>query len=316
MNINNYEVVDRHNRPSVNQRVALRVFFINDGVYQDPVSISGVTIFRDSDNFSPSSLLNDDQLISSAVTQSQVLMHFANSAVDVTNVAFNASNYTPGTTASGIFKLGTGQYAVVLDGTVNLSSFYDFNGSGYELANGASAARDYIDVWTVKLLQGSDYKTVINQFGLKDDTFFALTEPLLLTVKSTITPGKIVLGSKRDIKVFNDIGLQNRNIDESTLNLFRDSVITSAAIEIVKINDESPLIPATVVVSSFANTSSLVDITADNTLTFSWDTSALLTHAQTLAGNMGSVRGTYTIQAKMNILNELIFTTPQYVLIT
>lgn len=315
MQINNYEVIDRHNRPSVNQRVALRVFFVNDGVYQDPVGISGVTILRDSDNFSPSSVLNDSELLTSALTQSQVLMHFANSSVDPTNVAFNTSNYTPGTTASGIFKLGTGQYAVVLDGTVNLSGHYDFHGSALDIANGASAARDYIDVWTVKLLQGSDYKVVINQFGLKDDTFFVTTEPILITPKSTVKPTKILLGEKRDIKVFNDFSISNRNIDESVVNLFRDSVITSASIKIVKLNDENPTLPASVVVSSFDDTSALVDITSDNTLIFNWDTSALFTHAQTLLGNMGSIRGTYTVQARMNILNERILTTPQYIIL-
>jgi hypothetical protein len=47
------------------------------------------------------------------------LMNFANSSVLPTNAIFNASNYT-GTmpNASGIFRLATGQYAVVLDGTL------------------------------------------------------------------------------------------------------------------------------------------------------------------------------------------------------
>ncbi len=42
MQLNGTAVVDRHNRPTVIQKVALRAFFINDGEYYDPNDISGV----------------------------------------------------------------------------------------------------------------------------------------------------------------------------------------------------------------------------------------------------------------------------------
>ncbi len=36
MQLNGVTVVDRHNRPTVIQKVDLRAFFINDGEYYDP----------------------------------------------------------------------------------------------------------------------------------------------------------------------------------------------------------------------------------------------------------------------------------------
>ena len=54
MQLNGNLVVDRHNRPNVIQPVGLRAFFINDGGYQDPNDISGVTILKEQNNFPPS----------------------------------------------------------------------------------------------------------------------------------------------------------------------------------------------------------------------------------------------------------------------
>ncbi len=53
MQLNGNLIVDRHNRPNTLQPVALRALFINDGVYQDPVDISGVTIFKEQENNFP-----------------------------------------------------------------------------------------------------------------------------------------------------------------------------------------------------------------------------------------------------------------------
>ena len=93
MLINGHEVVDRHNRPSVNQRVALQAYFINDGEYQDPVEISGVTIFSKAANTSPSTLVGNPMasLISSDVS-SNVLMHFSNGVTNTTATNFAESN--------------------------------------------------------------------------------------------------------------------------------------------------------------------------------------------------------------------------------
>lgn len=297
MQINNTAVTTRRARPGVLEKVALEVFFIQNGTLTDPYSISGVGVFALSSNGSPSSVLGTDSLIASDVTP---LMWFANSALETSNVAFSVSNYTPGVTASGIFKLATGRYAVVLDGTVALSS--TFNGT--TIANAVSAIGDYIDVWQVKFVQAGGWNVVCNQFYLFNDNFFTITEPLLLTARSTLNPKEIRIGSKMDLKVAIDITIGNRNLEPSLKNVFREAVVESPQFKIIKFNDGISQLPAHVTVSGYSDTSGLIDITSDNTMLLNFDTSQLFTHAELLAGNFGSVTGSYGLQAKFSILNQ------------
>lgn len=236
MRLNGTTVIDRHNRPAVNQKVALQAFFINDGVYQDPYEISGVAIFQKTTASAAQDFLNDDNLLVSSVASS-LLMNFANSATLTTDSAFDTSNYTPGTTASGIFRTGVGKYIVVLDGTVNLSGNYSYWNSPSAIENSASSTGNYWDFWTVKLVQGSDYKVVSNEFALFDNTFFVITQPLLLKPRTKLVNKYINLGSRTDLKFFTEITIENKDIDESIKNIFRDSLITSAMVQILKLND-------------------------------------------------------------------------------
>ena len=313
MLLNNYSIVDRHNRPAVGQRVGLRAFFINDGQFQDPYALSAVTLFEKAENLSPSTLLNDDGLLKVTLTADQILMNFGiSSLVGQPGPALDASNYVPGTQASGIYRISTGQYIVVLDGTVNLSGAYNLNGSGLVVANACSAAADYLDVWTVKLLQNSDWKTIINPFTLYDGTYFVVTQPILFTVTNRLTNKYIRLGEKVDLKITTETHIDNKDIPENILNIWKDSAITSASVEIKKLNEE-PTLGARVTVSSFSDTVGYVDVTSDDTMIFSWDTSRLYTHPQTLAGNMGSLVGEYSVQAKFTLLNETKYT-PLFIL--
>ena len=124
--VNTLTVVDRHNRPTVTQAVLLRMFFVNDGIYTDPLGISAVDIFTNADNTSPGSVLTSANLPTGTP-----LFRFENSSVDVTNSSFNPIWYsgTAPTTAerhtSGIYKLGTGQYGVILNGGIALSGGYE-----------------------------------------------------------------------------------------------------------------------------------------------------------------------------------------------
>lgn len=300
MKVNDYDVVERSNRPNTSQRVGLRVLFINDGLYQDPYEISSVGVFLAQANLSPCSILTSANEVSA-----MPLMGFGNSATLVANSSFNASNYSPGTTASGIYKTGTGQFVVVLDGTVNLSGGY----FGSAMANQASAATNYIDVWTVRMSQGSNYQVFINSFKLFDDTFIALTEPLLLKTSHHLSPKHIKLGSQIDLKMTTDVAVENRNIDRNIINLFKDSLLINPQIQIVKINEIGDnVLPSRVTVSSFAQTSSTCSVTSENTILFTWDTSELSTHSELLAGNLGSLVGLYTVQAKYTLLNNVILT--------
>lgn len=298
MNINNISVVERHNRPTALQNVALRSFFVNDGAYQDPYQISSVTIFKLTSNTSPNTILNDDSLIDSSSVSAIVLMNFENSSPLTTNSAFNTSNYS--VNASGIYKIGTGQYAVVL--SPDTSGIF----AGTVIENKATAVNNYIDVWTVKLVNGSDYAVYINEFKLYDDTLFTTTQPLLLTTNNKLRNKYIKLGSKIDLTVGTEITLGNRDIDSSIRNLFKDSVVMNPSFQIVKLNDDYTL-PARVTVSAFADTSAHTDVTSDNTLIFNWDTNALYTLPSVMNGTFGPLTGAYQIQVKYSILNQIIY---------
>ena len=287
-------------------KTALVTYFINDGQYADPYAISAVSVFKASNNFYPSSVIGGDgQVLNSA--SSLVLLNFANSSGEVTTSGFDVSNYT-GTGQTGIYKLRTGVFAVVLDGDITQSTF-NLSGSN-TIANGLSATGDYIDVWTIKRTAGSNLDTVINQFTLNEDRFIAVTEPLIFMVATRLVNKYLTLGSKEDLKFTNEVTIENLNIDSSINNLFKNSLVMNPQIEIYKENEERNL-PSRVTVSSFAQTSGSCDVTSDNTVLFSFDTSLLTSHPQLLAGNFGSVHGTYVARLKFTALNQVFYSNYQ-----
>jgi len=305
MKINGNEVTTRHERPTVLGPTALILYFINDGQYVDPASISGVSIFAASDNQSPSSVINNDGEIKSSVTGS-VLMHFSTSDANTSNVAaFAPSNYDKNADSSGIYKLATGKYACVLDAN-SVVPFGVFNLSGDTvIENRVSSTGDYIDVWTVKRVAGSDLDTIINDFTLTEDRFFGVTEPLLFRVATRLENNFLVLGSKVDLKFTNEFTLENANIDSSITNLFKQSLVTQPMIEIYKKNQDRNL-EARVTVSGYSDTSGYVDTTSENTVIFTFDTNDLKTHPRMLDGKLGSQTGTYVARLKFNALNQVI----------
>jgi hypothetical protein len=314
MQLNNISISDRNNRPSVLEKVGLQVFFLTDGIYTDPYQISAVSIFARANNLSPSSILDETTQLISVDASNVMKMNFCNSSADTSNVAFNVSNYTGGASTSGIFRISTGRYIVVLDGTINLSGTRNLYGQNTTIANSADQTGDYIDVWTINMAQGSELQSVINEFTLRKGGFTTVTEPLMLKSKTRLVNNKITLGSKADLKISTSIVVENTGIDESIRNLLRDNVITDASIEIVKINEAANL-PAKVTVSSFADTSSAIQMASDNVIIFTWDTNNLTSHPQVAAGNFDSTRGVYAIRAKYSVFNEIIVTEPMYLTI-
>jgi len=304
MKINGNEVTTRHERPTVLGPTALIMYFINDGQYVDPHSISAVSVFAASDNQSPSSVITPQGEIKASVTGS-VLMNFSNSASLTSDRIFDASNYGADADSSGIYKLDTGKYACVLD-TNSVVPFGVFNLSGdTNIANRVSSTGDYIDVWTVKRVAGSDLDTIINDFTLTEDRFFGVTEPLLFRVATRLENNFLVLGSKVDLKFTNEFTLENANIDSSITNLFKQSLVTQPMLEIYKKNQDRNL-DARVEVSGYSATSGVMDTTSENTIIFNFDTEALKTHPKLLDGTLGSMTGTYVARLKFNALNQTI----------
>lgn len=304
MKINGYQVTTRHERPTVLGPTALLLYFINDGQYADPFEISGVSIFAASDNQLPSSVIDSDGEIKSTVS-GNVLMHFSNPSANTSHSSFDASNFSANADSSGIYKLTTGKYACVLNQASVLPSGV-FNLSGdTTILNRVSSTGDYLDVWTVKRVAGSDLDTIINDFTLTEDRFFGVTEPLLFRVATRLENNHIVLGSKVDLKFTNEFTLENANIDRSIVNLFKQSLVTDPMLEIYKKNQDRNL-DARVEVSGYSATSGLMDTTSENTVIFTFDTEALKTHPSLLDGTLGSMTGTYVARLKFTALNQTI----------
>jgi hypothetical protein len=310
MLLNNIGVNDRSNRPTVASKVGLQAIFLSDGKLTDPHEISSVSIFQKSVNMYPSSVFDSDtQLIDTSAVSGSILMNFKNAEALTSDSSFDVSNYNGEYTDIGIYRISEGRYIVVLDGTLEQQGTLNLDGLDEDFTSKVSATGDYIDVWTLRMYEGSELQTVINEFNLRKGGFTVLTEPLMIKTKSRLINSKITLDSKVDIKISSDIHVENTQIDSSIKNLLRENVITNAAIEIQKHNESSNL-PSRVTVSSFADTSAMISVTADNVIILNWDTTQLKTHPQ--LENFGSLKGVYAIRAKFDVLHEKIISDPMY----
>lgn len=303
MKLNGFSLVDRGNRPSPTDKVAIRVFFINNGDFYDPAEIKDVIIFSRNANLYPSSILDEDGLVASSVS-GLAKAYFAPSS----GPFLQESDYVTGIGASGVYKVGPGEFVVVLDkDCTGYSADWDA-----EIPNTASTVGSYLDVWTVKRLSDSPYTTIINQFNLYDNTFISITEPLLIKTSNKLVTKKIQLGSKQDIKITTAFTIENGTISDAVKNLINDAIIVDPMIKIEKINDDHN-IPARVEVSSYADTSGAIQLTSDNTIILPWDTEELKTHAQMVAGNLGNMRGVYALTLKYDLLTERIVAPLMYI---
>lgn len=309
MNLNGTNVNDRHNRPSVDDRTALRVFFMNDGSFIDPVEIVDVAIFSRSAAQSPSSLLNSNGLLDDANVSALAKAHFESSA---SQGYTDISTYTAGNqlSASGVFRIRQGEYVVVLDGISDVSSYASRWNT--VVKNTASATGEYLDVWTIKYPTASDTKVVMNAFQLYDDTFYTTTEPLMIKANNYLVTKKIPLGSKQDVKITSEFTVENRNISQTTRNLFKSAIAINPKIKIEKLNDD-PNIPARVTVYDYADTSGSIRVSSENTFIYTWDTELLKSHAQLVAGNLGNMRGVYAVSLQYDLLSERIQAPQMYV---
>ena len=315
MQLNNTVIVDRGNRPNVSQRVGLRVFFVNDGAYVDPYEISSVQLVKKSETLSPKTVLDSEGLVSATP-----LMTFgASGQTETSHANFDSSNYVPATTASGIYKVATGDYVVVLDQTLALSG-YDLNSATEVAASSLSAVGDYVDLWTVKLDSASKYQVITNNFSLHEDTFFAFTEPLLLTTSNKLMNKKVRLGEKIDLKVATETTVQNQGMTDTLQNIFKDSVITSATMEIKKVNQDhnfdGPFTVSSFTESAATSSTQPITITKDNTIIMNWDTTQLSGLSSFTNGTFGSLTGTYSVQVKYTLLNQTIISPLYYLTVS
>lgn len=321
MQLNGTQLVDRGNRPSVNSKVGIRTYFINDGQYVDPYDVSSCTIFAKLSNASPSSVVDTTDGLIKEDSTSVVLMNFGISGTatephtgeDGRTTSQRLTEYvaetlyTPGVTASGIYRKSIGEYVAVLDGTVDLSGGYDNRvalGEGTTVANGASAVQSYIDVWTVKMSQNSEYQLFINEFDLFDDTFTTITEPLIITTRNKLINKHVKLGEILDLAVTTEITVQNKTLPDSTKNILRDYQIVNPQVKIQKVNEDSVNQPAREdVTTDFESTG--IRVTTDNTILYNFDTTTFTTPTT-------GRPGTYVLTVKYQYLNQTFQSSPFY----
>ena len=295
ISLNGINFPERYENPAAGGKVGLRAFFYNDGQLTDPVDVSSVSVFKYSDYASSALFITSSNLLSATP-----LMQFAPStplvgsptpapAADYTATWGNDPAFaTDFQYASGIFKLGTGDYVAPLRLDKALSGAWET--AVLEASSNVSSAVTYIDVWTVKLLAGSQYQTFIHKWTLHEDTFFSITDPLLVKTSSKLSNKHLRFGEKVDLVAPVEVTIENKNISPSIINVLKSTLITSGAFKIVKVNDNTSL-DGPFTVSSFADTSSSVKTTSDGTLIFTWDTNQIPT-----SSSFGEAKGTYAVQ--------------------
>ena len=313
ISLNGIEFPEIHEKPAVGGKVGLRALFYNDGQLVDPVDVSSVSIFK-YDSYATSSLFSPTTNLVTA----QPVMQFAPSAVSVGSpTPDDASDYQAAwgdplnlpaadfSYASGIFKVGTGDYVAPLRMDKALSGQWE--NTVLDAQTNVSSAVSFIDVWTVKLLAGSQYQSFIHRWSLYEDTFFSLTEPLLVKTNTKLSNKHIRLGEKVDLVAPVEVTIENRNISQSIINVLRSTMVTKGAFKITKVNDNTSL-DGPFTVSGFSDTSGSVTTTSDGTLIFSWDTSQIPTSSE-----FGEAKGTYAIQVMYWANNQKVISPRFYV---
>jgi len=312
---NNIIVSERSQRPSFNGKTILRAYFMRDGEYVtlDNSSVSSVMLFKQEANTSPSSILDSSTGLVTDAAAAKAIWRWTLSGWEFHENAplvypfpefLLESSYTGtiGPDTSGIFKVNEGRLAVILDGTIDGSCLRrDMSLVGAASALSGEPAAPYIDVWTVKLCAGCKWTTFINYTEFFQNNAVILSEPLLCSTRETLYNKRIELGSIEKIKVGTEITIENKSISDSIKNVLRDGLITSGSMQIMKHNDADHTLPAWVTVRSFSDINP-VDITADTTFVYSFDTNILT--VGDIPG-LGNATGTYSVQVQYSILDEI-----------
>ena len=312
--LNNISVIARHNRPGTLSKNLLELQYMLNGVYTDPYSVCAVHILKNASADSPDPYLDRDSgssrygLLHDSAVNTSADMIFTNSGTiglgqqDPNHAAFSVANYD-GTAreSSGIFQIATGRFAVALQPNASYwaaSATYtptDLSNSG---VNSASSTGKYFDIWTIVDVEGSKPTTYINTFELKRDNVVTTTEPLTFSTSHKLLQKYVELSSVVQLEMTTDHVVHNRNIPNEIKNLFTDSIVTSAGLEITKVAEDGRF-----TVSSVHDTSANIHINSADTITYLWDTSDLSSFNDTYG--FGGQRGVYEIRARYRVLDEV-----------
>ena len=278
-NTNIGEYIDRSNHPGTRQVVGLEAHFIQDGLYVDPLEISGVTVvnageFRSKDDLL-SSIGNSFQIISPNISDTQIKYHWSSIAqVDANEMreptshklpvsgAEDISQYNPqdGENASGVYRTGKGKYIVFLNNALDesisdLTSTYTFHGSSISVPNTATFVGDYNDIWTVRMLWQTldnvvvspgvtdDIRSIVQDFTLYGDygSLVVATEPIMLETQHKLQRDKFTSESLVNLEIGTEIVIRNHTIDEVTKTVLENTSIQNFEAKLQKMNDGGDL---------------------------------------------------------------------------
>ena len=258
---NEYQVTPRSNRPSVESRTLLSHYQINGGSYQDPYLVLSVIIVPDVDG-SPDRYLD---LSADSPTFGQVasgVVPLAEYSTTPGGPYYEELDYTPSLpnwhsedASRGIYRTGEGKFHVVHDG-----------GS----LNSVSAVGSYWDLWTVIDFATSLPRVFAHKTDFHNDTVFGITEPLNVTVQTSLKTKYVTRGSAQNIKITNEF-FANNTLSKDIKSLFRNSVITNAQVQLLQKNSDSMY----TLVRDWEDVDSVL---SDDTMMFNFDTN-VLTHA-------------------------------------
>lgn len=313
INLNGESLTDRFNNPSVTGNVGIRTFFLNNGTPVDPYDVSSCVIFNKLANSHPSSILDSNTSLLKTDGTIEPLMAFGISGTPETATGphdglegrvtslvpawTDPTLYQKGTNASGIYKLGTGEYVAALDGTVDLSGHYL-----EDIKNGCSATEvTYIDVWTVKMTEDSEYQIFINEFKLGNQNYISTPTPLIFKPSNKLRTKHVALGSTVDMVVTTDVVVQNRDLSEEVKNILQNTGINTVTVTIEKMNPAGTRVAP---IETVQNNVAPTQVTSDNTIIYRFNTSNLTLD--------GSESGSYAMTVKYNFYGQTIISDRMY----
>ena len=151
------------------------MYFANNGQYFDPSSVSAVWILPDTGttNGSPDFYLDRNAsalgtsaygMLAPSALSGSIVAYFdvSNGAIPASLSAAPVANYDPNTSAaSGIYRVSSGHYSILPQGTAMMPAF--------------SATGKYFDIWLIKDFNGSNWRLYFNQFETFNDRIVTLS---------------------------------------------------------------------------------------------------------------------------------------------
>ena len=278
-------VTARFNRPSPTDRTMLEFMYLKNGTFADPTSIKSVHIFKDINLGSADTWLD---LSATSARYGLVATASNASALIVFSGTQNEADYNA--TPSGVvFKRSTGKYAVLLEEAI---PWFDADTGGsktYYTSSTDLTATKYWDIWTVT--EGSSETTYIHSFEFFNDNIITLTEPLMVTTRQRLVQKYLNKNSKVDLHITSEHTVNNTNITPEVKNIFNSTILSNAAIRIIKLKDDTST--GTPYEETLAWTSTGVSINSDDTIIYNWDTAS-------------KEVGTYELQVSSTFLDQNI----------